>query len=135
YTAFREEIGHKGTIEIYFHHFNPKVFNNLIQDAIGNYTAYVIMPIPSITMAPILDLIPADKLYILDRGKRLFGRKFPSVCQNFKEDVYHALCSGSDLVKKYEKLSMIFPEPSNIPRDIKRGFERYCKDTGIQYET
>ncbi len=135
YNAFRDEIGRKGAVEIYFHHFNLKIFENLIQDSVGNYTAYVIMPIPSKSIAPILNLIPRDKLYILDRGMRLFGRKFPSVCQNFKEDVYNALHSGSDLIKKYKKLSMIFPEPSNIPRDIKRGFERYCKEMGIEHET
>lgn len=134
YSAFREEIGRKGKVEIYFHHFNLKIFNNLIEDSIGDYTAYVIMPIPSKSVEPILELIPKDKLYILDRGRRLFGRKFPSVCQNFKEDVYNALRSGSDLIRKYRKLSMIFPEPSNIPRDIKRGFERYCKEIGIDYD-
>jgi len=135
YSAFWEKVGRKGNVEVYFHHFNLKIFNNLIKDAIGNHTAYVVVPIPTKKVASILDLIPRDKLYILDYGMQLFGRKFPSVCQNFREDVYNALCAGSDLIKKYKKLSMIFPESSNIPQDIKRGFERYCREKGLAYET
>src|SRR5690606_26437033 len=135
YNSFLEEINRKGSVDIYFHHFNTKVFETLIKENIGNYTSYVVMPIPSRTIAPVLELIPKDKLYILDRGRRMVGQDYPSVCQNFKEDVYNALLSGSDLIRKYQKFFMISPEPSNTPRDIKRGFEKYCKDTGMPFET
>jgi len=135
YNTFQEEISKRGTVEIYFHHFNTKVFETLIRENVGNYSAYVVMPIPSKSIASAISMIPRDKLYILDRGRRLYGQDFPSVCQNFKEDVYNALLSGYDLIQKYNKLLMIFPEPSNIPRDIKRGFEKFCKEKNIPHET
>lgn len=135
YDAFKAQLNRKGSVEIFFHHFNLKMFETLIRDAIGNYTAYVVMPIPSKSIAPALSLIPKDKLYILDRGRRLFGQDYPSVCQNFKEDVYNGLMAASDLLEKYNKLLMIFPEPSNIPRDIKRGFEKFCRDKNLDHAT
>jgi DNA-binding transcriptional regulator YhcF (GntR family) len=135
YDAFKDELSRKGSVEIYFHHFNAKVFETLIRESIGNYTAYVVMPIPSKSIAPAINLIPRDKLYILDRGRRLYGQDYPSVCQNFKEDVYNGLMAASDLLEKYTELFMIFPEPSNIPRDIKRGFERFCKEKNMSHDT
>lgn len=133
YNSIKDELKRKGTVDIYFHHFNAKIFDTLIHDSIGQFTAYVVMPIPSKSIASSLKQIPKDKLYILDRGRRIFGQTYPSVCQNFKKDVYEALQSGNDLIDKYKKLCMVYPDISNIPSDIKRGFEQYCKERNFSY--
>ena len=51
-NAFKEDLYNslmatfkgKTNVEVYFHHFNFKVFRNLITESIGNYTSYIIMP-------------------------------------------------------------------------------------------
>ncbi len=132
--AFKNEFLKKGTIDIYFHYFNQKNFETLITESIGNYTAYVIMPIPSKTVAPIIELIPRDKLYILDRGRKLYGMVYPSVCQAFRKDIYNALTSGADLLKKYHKLTLIFSDDGRAPTDLKRGFIEYCTEFNYAHE-
>jgi DNA-binding transcriptional regulator YhcF (GntR family) len=128
YQAFKAELKRKGSVEIFFHNFNTKAFDTLIKDSIGNYTAYVVMPIPTKTIAETLELIPKDKLYILDRGRKMYGQYYPSVCQSFKKDVYNALVSGLKQLKKYDKLILMFSEDGHAPIDIKRGFEQFCNE-------
>ena len=134
YFAFKDELKRKGSVEIFFHNFNKKAFETLIRDSIGNYTAYVVMPIPSKTVAESLALIPKDKLYILDRGRRVYGQDFPSVCQAFKKDVFNALTSGRELLANYNKLTLVFPSEGHAPAEIQRGFAEFCTRNKFDFE-
>jgi len=134
YAAFKDELKRKGSVEIFFHNFNKNAFDSLIRDSIGNYTAYVVMPIPSKSIADTLALIPKDKLYILDRGRRVYGQDFPSVCQAFKKDVFNALTSGRELLAKYNKLTIVFPSEGHAPAEIQRGFAEFCNKNNFEFE-
>lgn len=133
YASMKDQLKRKASVEIFFHNFNAKAFDTLIRESIGNYTAYVIMPIPTKSISDIIDLIPKDKLYILDRGRRLYGQDYPSVCQSFKKDIYNALNAGAELIKKYNKLVLLFPEDSHAPMDLKRGFVQFCTEHNIEH--
>jgi DNA-binding transcriptional regulator YhcF (GntR family) len=134
YSSFKDELKRKGSVEIFFHNFNKNAFDSLIRDSIGNYTAYVVMPIPSKSVADTLALIPKDKLYILDRGRRVYGQDFPSVCQAFKKDVFKALTSGRELLSKYKKLTLVFPSEGHAPGEIQRGFAEFCNKNNFKFE-
>ena len=134
YASFKDQLKRKATVEIYFHNFNLKAFETLIRENVGNYTAYVVMPIPTKTVSDIVELIPKDKLYILDRGRRLYGQDYPSVCQSFRKDIYNALEAGAELIKKYNKMVLVFPEESHAPMDLKRGFVQFCTEKGIAHD-
>ncbi len=134
YDSFKQQFSRNATIDIFFHHFNPSVFKTLIEQSIGKYTAYVIMPIPSKSVQEIIDLIPKDKLYILDMGRSLYGKNHTSVCQNFKKDTYEGLTSGIDLLKKYKKITLVFPDTGHTPNSIKKGFVHFCKDKGLDHD-
>jgi len=133
FDSFRDQLKRQGTVEIYFHNFNAKTFETLIRESIGRYTDYAIMPIPSKSVANAIKLIPQDRLYILDRGRRLYGQTYPSVCQSFRKDIYNALVSGNDLLKKYKKLVMLISELSHVPMDLQRGFKEYCSEYNMHY--
>lgn len=133
YAAFKDELKRKGSVEIFFHNFNMHAFDTLIRESIGNYTAYVIMPIPTKSVSETIDLIPKDKLYILDRGRRLYGQDYPSVCQSFKKDVYSSLTSGLHLLKKYNSLILLFSEDGHAPMDIRRGFVQFCAEHNFEH--
>ena len=134
YASFKDELKRKGSVEIFFHNFNKAAFDSLIKDSIGNYTAYVVMPIPSKSVADTLALIPKDKLYILDRGRRVYGQDFPSVCQSFKKDVFNALTLGKELLAKYKRLMLVFPSEGHAPAEIQRGFADFCNKNNFEFE-
>lgn len=132
YESFKEGIGKHGTVDVFFHHFNPKVFENLISQNLVNYTAYVVMPTLQRNCSSVLQTIPDGKLYILDYGHDSFGKKYPSVCQNFGKDIYETLSEGMGLLTKYSKLVLVHPGGSEP--DMIDGFNRFCEEHNIQNE-
>lgn len=132
YTSFLNALDDKTTVDIYFHHFNFQVFKDLVAASAGKYTSYVIMPATFDYTADILDVLPEDKVYILDRLKTDLT-KYPVIYQNFEKDIYDALTAGKDLLKKYEKLVMVFPGGKE-PEGRMVGFQKFCNENTIPFE-
>lgn len=132
YISFLNSLDSRASVDIYFHHFNFQVFKDLVAEAAGNYTSYVIMPATFDYTAEILEKLPKDSVYILDR-KKIDLVNYPVVFQDFELDVYNALEASRDLLKKYEKLVMVFPGGKE-PEGRMTGFKKYCEEQGIKYE-
>ncbi len=132
YTSFLNSLDDKTTVDIYFHHFNFQMFKSLVQESIGKYTSYVIMPATFDFTYDIVSKLPADKVYILDRLKEDL-QPYPVVYQDFEEDVYQGLTEGIELLRKYEKLIMVFPGGKE-PEGRMSGFTRFCQQHGFQHE-
>jgi len=81
----------------------------------------------------VLAKIPHNELVLLDRALPLKG-EYISVYQDFKQDLYDALHSGIDLLKKYKQLVLIFPERSDHPTDIKKGAQQFCEDHHLSFK-
>ena len=132
YTSFLNSLDDKTTVDIYFHHFNFQVFKNLILESAGKYTSYVIMPATFDNTVDIVNKLPAEKVYILDRLKEDL-EEYPVIYQDFEADVYNGLTAGADLLRKYEKLIMVFPGGKE-PEGRMAGFSRFCEEHGFSYE-
>ena len=90
YNAFINNLGEEVEVDIYFHHFNHNVFNKIIEDNIGDYTTYIIMPANLKGTDKVLKKLPEGQVYILDQmPKELI--KFPGIYQNFEKDIYNNL--------------------------------------------
>jgi DNA-binding transcriptional regulator YhcF (GntR family) len=132
YNSFLESIGKDVQADIFFHHFNIKVFRKLINDSNGNYTKYVIMPTNLTEAASIIKTLPVQEVYILDQTNPEL-KSYPAIYQNFTKDIYDGLLKGKSKISKYEKLIMIFPG-FREPLGMKEGFENFCKDNAFDYE-
>ncbi|WP_188316049.1 GntR family transcriptional regulator [Chitinophaga agrisoli] len=140
-TAYKEEIyegiknglGGKGVVDIYFHHNNVDVFNNLVEQHAGKYTEYIIMPINDKGITDAMRKLPQDKVYILDLGYQDWGLQYPSVCQYFEEDIYQVLQQGLQRIQRqYTRLVLVQgPNFYNL-KQIERGFRRFCKEFGLE---
>lgn len=132
YNSLINKLKGRASVEVFFHHFNYKVYKNLINESIGNYTSYVIMPATFDNTAQLVSKIPKEKVFILDRLKPDL-RNYPVVYQDFELDFYDALVEGMPLLKKYRKLIFVNPGGKE-PIERKSGFERFCVEYGFQYE-
>ena len=132
YTSFLNSLDTRSNVDIYFHHFNFQVFKDLIIQASGNYTSYVIMPATFDYTADILSNLPRENVYILDRKKADLSA-YPVIYQDFEADVYQALTDGQDLLAKYRKLVMVFPGGKE-PEGRMIAFQKYCEERQIRYE-
>ncbi|TPN86237.1 GntR family transcriptional regulator [Aquimarina algicola] len=132
YNSFKTGLGDNVQVDIFFHHFNYDVFNKLINDNVGDYSYYVIMPANLKDTKQVIERLPNDKVYILDQtNKELLD--YPSVYQNFKKDIYQGLQNGFELVKKYEKIVLLYPE-TRQPKGILEGFSLFCSHNNIENE-
>lgn len=127
YESFKAGIGRQGTVDVYFHHFNATVFENIIAQNLDNYTSFVVRPTHRRNCAAVLKTIPEGKLFILDGGLVPFGKKYPSVCQNFGRTITESLFSVLDLLVKYNKLVLVHPDLKMEP-DLIEAFLDFCKE-------
>lgn len=132
YNSFLFSVGKGVQVDIYFHHFNSKVFHKLIDESIGNYTKYVIMPTNLVGAATAIKTLPVNEVYILDQTNSELT-DYPAIFQNHQKDIYNCLFLGKSKLMKYKKLVLIFPG-FREPLGMKTGFEGFCKDFGFDYE-
>ncbi|KAB2871704.1 MAG: GntR family transcriptional regulator [Bacteroidales bacterium] len=132
YNSFLEELNNNVLVEIFFHHFNRKVFDSLLHENNGLYTTYVVMPAKFNNISEQLANLNG-RVIILDQLPEELSKKFPSVYQNFEKDTYNSLMSGKKLISKYRKLIMIYPGGKE-PEGQFKGFIKFCNETGISFE-
>jgi DNA-binding transcriptional regulator YhcF (GntR family) len=135
YKALRDSLGPNSIVDLYFHHFNPKIFKKLLIEAVGNYTYYVVLPFDYPEIAGYLNYVPEERLCLTDRYPGYLKGGYSAVYQKFDDDVYHALSSAGPLIKKYNCLTLVFCDTiTEVPTELKEGFERYCRQNGIKYQ-
>lgn len=132
YNSFLLNIGKNVPVDIFFHSFNPRVFQKLINDCNGNYTKYIIMPTNLTEATSVIKTLPVNEVYILDQTNPEL-KNYPAVYQNHKKDIYDALLKGKSKLIKYKKMVLIFPG-NREPVGMKDGFENFCLDYLIEYE-
>jgi DNA-binding transcriptional regulator YhcF (GntR family) len=137
YNAFVECMGRNVLVDLHIHHSNINIFKNLIQNSLGEYDYYVIMPHfyeKADEALEVLQLIPSEKLILLDKDMDLPGKKHSAVYQNFEKDIVSALNEASDLLNEYQKLILIFPTMIPYPKEIIKGFRIFCIQHHFEHE-
>lgn len=131
-NSFLETIKDKAHVDIFFHHFNKEMFTKLIDDSLGNYSKYIVMPSNLEKTTETISKLPTQETYILDQTREDL-KKYPAVYQNFIKDMFSALEKGLDRLKKYQKLFLIFPGKKE-PIGMVIGFENFCKTYHFEFE-
>lgn len=133
YRELTENLPLNYKVDLYFHHYNKRSFNNIILASLGKYDLYLITNLQNDVYSEVLDRLDNSKVLLIDLGK--FKKdKFSYVCQGFDTTLYDCLSSGVNRLKKYEKISFIFHPKSEHPTSCLPHFERFCIDNDFSYE-
>lgn len=128
FHAIREHAGADAFIDMYFHHYNFRVFERTIAESVGKYQSYVIMPMEHDRLGEVLKAVPSDKLFLLDIKPSDSSVSYPGVFQDFERDIFETLNSVVALCAKYSKLILVFRNQiTDPPSGIVKGFNRFCK--------
>ena len=134
YSTFVRKLENKAKIDIFFHHFNKTLFNNLLEEARGKYTHYIVMPL---TQSP----HDSEWLSVLNKKRTLVLDHLPPavdcnyVSQDLNEGTYSALSSITENISRYTRFNYIFP-PKEIEEAgslIEKGFLKFCSQAGISH--
>lgn len=134
YESMKDSLDGKGVVDIFFHHNKIEVFDTLIEQSVGKYTEYIMMPVGNPAIKASLNKLPQDKIYIVDLGYEDWGMKYPSVCQYFEEDIYHCLKDGLVKLYKYNKLIIVVRLSYYNAKTTEEGFKKFCDDHGFEHE-
>jgi len=120
------------TIDLYFHHGNPKIFKSVLHENIGSYGLYVITGFDDVLVKTALSHIPPKKLLQIIRPPLIEG--VPSITQDF----YIGLKKSLDVLKgrllTYKRFILVFPSRKGHPEEIKVAFTEFCSENGIEYQ-
>lgn len=132
YNSFLENLGENIHVDIYFHHFNYNLFEKLIVESLGNYNYYVIMPANLNKTNSVIQRLPKEKVYILDQIHDDL-KTYSAIYQNFEDDIYTSLNKAKNLLVKYDKIVLLFPEKKQ-PLGMLTGFNKFKKESNLPCE-
>lgn len=127
YQSFLETIKNYAEVDVYFHHHNFKVFENLIEENLNSYTHFVIVTFFKEDVSEILNKIPAHKRIIIDHQEKGLSGKYSCIYQDHKSDIVDSLTELLPQLEKYERLILVAPPKALHARDLIDGFEVFAK--------
>jgi len=141
YSSFKQNLYHRFAanlpenykVDLIFHQYNEQMFETIIRESIGKYSMYVVMNFSNEKFSDTLKSIPTNKLLLLDFGN-FEKSNYSYICQDFNDSFYNCLNEGSVLLKKYKKLTFVFPEEVCHPVSAIEYFIKFCKSQNFEYE-
>ena len=129
YNAFVDTLGKNAAVDIKIHHFNTGILKEHISNHLNDYDYFVIMPHfydnPAEALT-IIKTIPSDQLIILDKNIPYTDLNSAAVYQDFQNDIVDALEQGLDLLGKYDKLYLVYPDVDAYSPEFPVGFKKFC---------
>ncbi len=132
YNTFREELGENYIINVFFHHNNIETFKNIFTRITGRYGMYVVAPIQTPDIKPILEQFPEDKLLIVDRHINL-ANNYSFIAQEFENTTYNQLLKLVKEIKKYKEFVLFYRDDIDNPEGIFNAFKRFVKAYNINF--
>ena len=146
FNSFVDTLGANAEVELAIYHCEPSVFTSILEKKKNQFDYFIIMPhfrdeqsqhmgCTDDILKAILSL-PKGKLIIMDRNLKSLSQEAGRIYQDFTEDIYNALTSGLEKLKKYEKIILVYPKQSvyPYPKGIVTGFKRFCLHNNFNFE-
>lgn len=131
YKTFRNQLGGDMTIDVFFHHNNIDIFENIVSTVRGRYGMYVVAPIPHKRTAAILNTLPMEKFLMVDRYEPIAAR-FSSVTQEFRRSSYKVFRELQDVIKSYKGMIYYHRPNSDTPIEILQAYRKFVRDCRIK---
>jgi len=134
YQSFRKNLPDSYAVDLLFHHYNPGVFKQLVENSLGRYSMYIVMNIDEEGMDPVLQKIDPNKLLLLDMGTP-DNEKVNYLLQDFNESLVGCMEQGLEHLKKYNRLVLVYDHKSTPhPEVIVDAVETFCKRHSIPFK-
>lgn len=138
YDSFLNQLAGTARVNLHVHYYNPKLLEEIIDENLGHYHYYIVMPhflheSKEQDYLRIIKKIPFNQLILLDKEIPEFKGKVRGVYQDFKKNIYDALKSMELQVVEYKRLVVVFPKYSNHPLELNEGVMRFCMEAEKQF--
>lgn len=131
YDHFVATLGKEAEVDFHVYNNDFTIFEQLLSGHFDQYAYYVIIPhfyTNYHSAKDIINRIPKHKLILLDKRIAGISGHYAGVYQDFEQNIYDALCEAKHLLAKYDTIKLLFPNRTYQPREIIKGFQRFCID-------
>lgn len=131
YDAFTKALGPNAMVDFYIYNNDFSLFKSLLSLRRENYSHFVLIPHfleGGANAHEIINTIPKDKLILMSHLVSGVDGNYSAVYEDFEKEIYHALTSALEGLRKYETINIIFPKNTYHPVAILEGFTRFCDD-------
>jgi DNA-binding transcriptional regulator YhcF (GntR family) len=135
YYSFVQTMGAKASVDVFIYNYDIDEFEAIINNNLTTYDYFVILPHfrnEKANIAEVIRKIPREKVLIVDRFLEEL-KDYPVVYQEYDKDIQSALACGLDLLRKYQRLNLVFPQTEYYPPYIIRGFRIFCQVHGFEH--
>lgn len=133
YYSFVRTMGVKASVDVFIYNYDLDEFQAIVTKNLNNYDYFVILPHvrnENANISEVIKKIPREKVLIVDRFLDEL-KDYPVVYQEYDQDIQSALSCGIDLLRKYSRLNLVFPQSEYYPPYIVRGFRIFCQINGF----
>lgn len=135
FRSFMESIWDTCQVDIYFHYYNREVFRSVIEQSIGNYGYYALLPHFNEDVSDYVKDIPSGKLLLIDNTIPALAGNYAAIYQDFDNGTYQSLASAAELFRKYKALKILSNSRFQfIPRGILKAVGRFGAGHGLMAE-
>jgi len=134
YYSFVKTLGIKASVDVFIYNYDLDEFEAIINNNLNHYDYFVILPHfrnENASISEVIKKIPREKVLIVDRFLDEL-RDYPVVYQEYDKDIQNALLCGIELLRKYSRLNLVFPQSEFYPPYIVRGFRIFCQVHGFE---
>ncbi|MEM1134968.1 MAG: substrate-binding domain-containing protein, partial [Bacteroidota bacterium] len=120
----------------FIYHNDFEKFKKLIEENKRDFTHYIIISHFYGVNRPVnavLKNIPRHQLLILDKKLEGLTEEYPAIYQDFANDLQNALNTALPDLRKYQRLTMVFPVSTYHSGEIKTGFTNFCERFNFDY--
>ncbi len=130
YQQLQETAGSRAELDLYFHHRDRTEFRRLIEEALGSYQYYLVMPPtnPGEDVYETLQLLDEDRLLLLDIPVNHTDLSCACIVQNFRQQFRGALRKALERLQSYDEFVLVYPADNRHPVQIKGTFQTFCSE-------
>ncbi|SEM03712.1 regulatory protein, gntR family [bacterium A37T11] len=133
YHTLFEQLRDVADVDVYFHHHNFKVFENLIKENLNSYTHFVLTTFLKEDPSAAINLIPPQKRIVVDYDQPGLEGDYTTIFQDFQSDIYDALTELQPRLKKYKQLILVVPPEAFHAKFVVDGFLHFCQEHTYKY--
>lgn len=137
YDSFAQELGDDVALDLFVYNSDLSYLRTLLGNLTKTYDYYVLFPHfkegRDQATEVINKFIPEGKLVLLGKYIDDICYEFPAVFENYEKDIYGALEEALPALAKYDTLKLIFPDNSDYPKAIIKGFYKFCQQHGYNH--
>lgn len=135
YRSFTDTLWDTCQVDIYFHYYNKDVFRSVIEQSLGNYGYYALMPHFNEDISELVKGIPTSKLLLIDNFIPALEGNYSAIYQDFDNGTYQSLESAAGLFNKYKAFKILSNSRFQfIPHGILAAVGRFGKKYGLAAE-